>query len=141
MQERNAAWILEYGLRERHYHWSLADAELVFPSESDQVVADLCVIGSASLSEGTFCWAWANETIPAHARRGLEGVREFGHDNGLNLLTNPEWLGGRPEGVEMAAVAGRILDAAGIWVAPGDDFTLFFALFNFRRRPSRPAQR
>jgi hypothetical protein len=132
MQGRNAAWMRDYGLQGRHYHWSLDDAALVFPSESGDVVADICVIGSVSLSDGTFLWAWANATIPAHARRGLERVREFGESNGLGLLVEAEWPGGRPEGLEMAAIAGRVLDANGVWIAPGEDVTLFFALSNFR---------
>ena len=42
MQERNDAWVRDRGLQGRHYHWSLDDAELVFPSESEEVVADIC---------------------------------------------------------------------------------------------------
>jgi hypothetical protein len=139
MRERNDAWMRDITGEGHHYHWSIDDAELVFPSDSDEVVADICVIGSVSISEGTFLWAWANETIPHQAQRGLHRVREFGEIHALELLTKPEWPGGQPEGLEMAAVAGRILDAAGIWVAPGGDVTLFFALSNFRRAPGRPA--
>ena len=138
MQERNNAWMRDYNVRERHYHWSIDDAKLVFPSTSDEVVADICMVGSVSVSEGTFLWAWANETIPTHARRGLERVREFGQSNALELLTKSEWPGGRSEGLEMAAVAAKILDAAGVWVAPGTDVTCFFALSNFRSGRGRP---
>ena len=81
MQERNDAWIRIYGLEGRRYQWSLDEAQLRFRSESDEVSADICVIGSVSRSEGTFCWAWANEAIPTCARRGLASVREFGKDS------------------------------------------------------------
>ena len=133
MQERNAVWMREYGLHGRHYHWSINDAQLVFPSASDEVVADVCVIGSVSVSEGTFLWAWANDVIPSCARQGLEKVREFGESNALELLTKPQWPGGLPEALEMAAVAGRVLGAAGVWVAETGDVTNFFALSNFRK--------
>lgn len=136
MQERNDAWMRDVG-EGRHYHWSMDDALFAFPSENGEVVADLCAIGSTSVFEGTFLWAWANEQIPSRARQGLERVREFGEINGLALLTTPQWPGGRSEGLEMAAVAGRILDAAGIWVATEKDVTLFFALSNFGSRPGR----
>jgi hypothetical protein len=135
MQERNTAWTRNYGLEGCRYEWSLDDAQLVFRSESDEVVCDICVIGSVSRSEGTFCWAWANEAIPSCAQRGLEGVREFGKTRALELLIQPRWPGGRPDGLEMAAVAGRILDADGVWIAETGDVTVFFALSNFRRRP------
>ena len=134
MQERNRVWVQTYSLEGHPYQWSLNEAELVFQCEGDEVVSDICVIGSVSRSEGTFCWAWANEAIPSRAQHNLTRVREFGEVWTLELLTKPEWSGARPEGLEMAAVAGRILDADGIWIAETGDVTLFFALSNFRRR-------
>jgi hypothetical protein len=64
----------------------------------------------------------------------LARVREFGRVRALKLLSVPQWPGGRLEGLEMAAVAGRILDADGIWVEEAGDVTMFFALSNFRKR-------
>src|SRR5262245_38210256 len=138
VQERNNALVRDYGLLMGcRYDWSLDDAQLVLQSETGEVVADICVLGGVSAFEGTFLWAWGNETIPAHARRSLERVREFGERNALERLIKAEWPGGRPEGLEMAAIAGRVLDAEGVWVAPTGDVTLFFALSNLRRRPPR----
>jgi len=138
MQQRTNAWVRDYGLNGRRYHWSLDEAQMVFPSESDQVVADICVLGSLSVSEGTFLWAWANEAIPSQARRGLERVREFGEENALDRLAQPEWSADRADGLEMTAVAAKLLNAEGVWVAPTGDVTLFFALSNFRRGLGRP---
>jgi hypothetical protein len=135
MQERNAAWVRSYNLEGRAYRWSFDEARLVFRSESDEVLCDICTIGTVSRSEGTFCWAWANDAIPCRARRGLARVREFGEVHGLESLIKPQWPGGRPDGLEMAAVAGRILDSDGIWIEEERDVTLFFALSNFRRHP------
>lgn len=140
MQARNAALLERFGLEKRAYQWSMDDAKLVFPSTSagrDAVEADVCVIGSVSISDGTFLWAWANESIPATARKGLERVRLFGEENDLGLLTDSEWRGGRAEGLEMAAIAGRLLDADAVWVDVSGDVTLFFALSNVRRGSDR----
>jgi hypothetical protein len=135
MQERNAAWIRSYSLAGCLYQWSLDEAQLVFRFETGKVACNICVIGSVCRSEGTFCWAWANEAIPSYARRGVARVREFGKTHMLELLIRPQWPGGAPEGLEMAAVAGRILNADGIWIEETGDITLFFALSNFRRHP------
>jgi hypothetical protein len=135
MTARNAAFVDELGLANRPYEWNMDAAKLVFPSPSDPVEADLCVLGSISVSEGTFLWAWANTAIPAAAKNGLDRVRKFGEANALGLLTDSEWRGGRAEGLEVAAIAGRLLDAAGIWIAPMGDVTLFFALSNIRAVP------
>ena len=134
MQERNGRWIRNYRLEGCPYQWSLDDAQLVFRSESAEVVSDICVIGSVSRSEGTFRWAWANEAIPSCAQDDLARVREFGKVRALELLITPQWPGGRREGLEMAAVAGSVLDADGIWIEETGDVTLFFALSNFRKR-------
>jgi len=135
MQERNHAWKAAVP-KGAPYHWSFDNLELVFRCESDDVVSDICVIGSVSKSEGTFCWAWANEAIPPRLQRDLVRVREFGNVWGLGLLIEPQWPGGRAEGLEMAAIAGKILDAEGIWIDETGEVALFFALSNFRRRPS-----
>jgi len=134
IQERNHAWMRDFGLGGCQYEWNLDNAQILFRSDSTEVVADLCVVGSVSEAEGTFQWAWANESIPCQARRGLEKVRVFGESNGLDLLTTPEWIGSRSEGLEMSAVAARLLDAAGVWIETSPDITLFFALFRFRPR-------
>ena len=134
MQERNDAWMREFSLGGCQYEWNLDYAQILFRSDTAEVVADICVVGSQSEAHGTFLWAWANAAIPAQARRGLEKVRAFGERNGLDLLTIPEWGGSRSEGLEMSAVTARLLDAAGIWIETTGDITLFFALFRFRPR-------
>src|SRR5262245_29388379 len=133
MQERNEAWVRDYGLQGCHYQWSLDSAQMVFRSGASEVVADICVVGSVSEAEGTFLWAWANESIPPHSRRGLERVREFGERNALELLTSPEWPAAGAEGLEMAAIAGKILDASGLWIDTFKGVTWFFALSSLRR--------
>jgi hypothetical protein len=134
MQARNEAWISRFELRRAPYHWELDTAELVFERAADRVVADICLVGTTSLAEGTFLWAWANDSIPAVARRGLELVRSFGETHDLPLLVTPEWPAGRAEGLEMLAIAGRVQDASGGFVDQKGDVTLFFTLRDFRVR-------
>jgi hypothetical protein len=68
MRARNDAWIDRYNLGGAPYFWDLASATIAFGQGANRIVADLCVVGTASKAEGTFLWAWANETIPAAAR-------------------------------------------------------------------------
>ena len=136
MKARNREFIAKFSLANSDYRWNLAAGELAFPSAGKAVVADLCVIGSSSAEQGTFFWAWANKGVPETARRRLAEVRAFGEAHDLPLLTTAEWRGGRSEGMEMLAVAGRILDAEGVMVVQNDDLTLFFALHRFRSVPS-----
>ena len=132
MNARNRAWIDRHHLAGAPYFWDLATATIAFNRGSSRVVADLCVVGTASKVEGTFLWAWANEAIPTEAKRDVEKVRAFGLEHTLGLLTSPELAGGRAEGLEALAIAGRVLEADEVWVDERGDLTLFFVLFNFR---------
>jgi hypothetical protein len=58
-------------------------------------------------------------------------VREFGKAQALDLLITAQWPGGRSEGLEMAAVAGRTLDTDGICIEETTDVTVFLALRTF----------
>ena len=135
MNERNQAWIRRYQLTSSPYRWRLDPPILEFPRASDRVQARICCIGTVSKSEGSFLWSWANEAIPAPAKDGVESVRAFGSRHHLHLLTSASWAGGHPEGLEMLAVSGRVLDAEGIWVAPAEDVTSYFTLSGFLVSP------
>ena len=132
MNRRNQAWIARFGLADAPYRWNLEPARIRFERGGDAVLADLCMIGSVSEHEGTFLWAWANDTIPAAATVGLDRVRHFGEEHDLTLLITPEFPAGRAEGLEMVAAAGRIQDAEGAFVDREGDVTMFFTLHRFR---------
>ena len=129
MEARNNAWIARFGLSGAPYTWNLDQATMRFQRPTGDVVAELCCIGTASHSAGTFLWSWANDALPKQAWHRLPAVVGFGQQHHLDLLTTPEWSGGRSEGLEMLAVAGRILDADGTFVDEHEDLTLFFLLF------------
>jgi hypothetical protein len=137
MEALNRAWVSRFGLEGAPYWWDLAKAELRFKRAGDDVVADLCLVGTASEVEGTFQWAWADDTIPAAAKQGLDLVRAFGVTHDLPLVVSPEWPGGRAEGLEMLAIAGRIQEASGGFIDRTGDVFLFFTLHRFRVSGSR----
>ncbi len=137
MQERNRAFMEKFALAGRKFQWNLDAAQIAFVSTEYVVVADICVVGSVSGSEGTFLWAWSNEAIPRQAQERIGEVRTFGETHDLPLLTTAEWPGGRAEGLEMLAVAGRVLDADGVFVTADRDCLFFFTLHRFRTQPLR----
>jgi hypothetical protein len=110
-------------------------------ADRDCVRADICVIGTVSHAQKAFRWAWADDGIAPPARHGLDLVRAFGETHDLPQLTTPEWSGGRAEGLEMLAIAGRIQNARGGFVDEAEDLTLFFTLSHFRVRPGADADR
>jgi hypothetical protein len=137
MQTRNRAVREKFDLDGRPYRWNLEHAQIAFLFSDHVVVADLCDVGSVSACEGTFLWAWANEAIGDRARDRLHEVRAFGEKHDLGLLTTAEWQAGKSEGLEMLAIAGRLLDADSVWIDTKADLTLFFTLHRFRILPLR----
>ena len=128
MQRRNDTLIERYQLTDRHYRWNLDRGRIGFLRESDAVVADLCVIGSVADNAGTFLWAWENDAVPAIAKQRLAAVRDFGERHDLGRLKTPEWVATHQDGLEMLAVAGRILDADAVWIEREGDRTFYFTL-------------
>ena len=135
MQARNQAFVDKFALADQPYRWDLDQAQIAFLATAHATVADICMVGSVSAHAGTFLWAWANEVIPPHAQARLNEVRALGETDDLTLLITAEWPATRAEGLEMLAVAGRVLDAEGVFIAPDGDRTFFFTLHRFRTQP------
>jgi hypothetical protein len=135
MQARNDAFVAAHELTDAPYRWNLQLARIGFMLDPDAVLADICVVGSVSAQAGTFLWGWANEAVPPAATARLEAVRAFGLEHGLHRLSTPEWVGGVPDGLEMLAIAGRLLDATAVWIERDGDRTIFFTLHGVRREP------
>lgn len=133
MHQRNREWPERYDVPSGgRWHWDMETAELTFEREASPLVAEICVIGTTSVAEGTFLWAWANESTPAGAQRRLDEVRAFGELHDLYLLCEAEQPGGRPEALELLALAGRILDAPGVFISPGEDVSVYMVILGFK---------
>jgi hypothetical protein len=117
-------------LLERHelpagapYHWDMETGTMVIGGISFPLVT----VGTAA--GNSFLWSWANDTLPASGKRGIERVRAYGIEHDLPLLSEPEHAGGVAQAKECVALAGRILDAAGFWFEPTEYGCIVFVLF------------
>lgn len=108
------------------YRWDLDRAELAIGGVSFRLVTVGTVAGNS------FMWAWANESIPMDAKQRLEEVRAFGMQNDLSLLTTACVGGGLAQARECLAIAGRVLNANGIWLDRTESGHIVFALFELR---------
>lgn len=133
MQRRNDAWQRRFQLPTgTPFRWDLTVGTLTFQRGLRSVMADAVLVGTASDRDGFFVWSWADEEIPRSHRSRTVAVRDFGTANGLTMLVAAKWSGGRTEAQEAVAVAGRILEAEGVFVDEHDGLTACFALFDFR---------
>jgi len=105
------------------YRWDLDAGAIVIGDKQLR----LTTIGT--VADDSFLWSWANDAIPASAKVGVEKVRLFGVENDLPLLAEPFMHGGLAEGKECLALAGRVLEADGIWIDQTDAGFILFVLY------------
>ena len=132
MQRRNEEWRARYGLSSEPYHWDMDSAQLSFQGADDVLVADITLVGSLSRTSNTFLWGWADHHAPEPVTRRIGRVREFGEANDLSLLVDEIFEADHAQALELAVIAGRVLDAAGVFIDKSGDVTVYFLLFDFR---------
>lgn len=90
------------------------------------------MIGSVSLSQRTWLWSWANESLPSAALGDIARVRRFGEAHDFPELPWPGF-GYLPELVaEARMVAASVLDADGLWSESTDDGEPHFLLHDLK---------
>jgi hypothetical protein len=86
-----------------------------------KVVASIQVVGTTSISGGTWLWGWANQHIPPCATQELVKVRSFGEIQKLSELTQAKQPDDEFLGWELTAVAAKVLGAKGAYRCPGEN--------------------
>ncbi|MEU2421974.1 DUF6882 domain-containing protein [Streptomyces sp. NPDC007851] len=88
----------------------------------------LTLIGSVSVSQQTWLWSWANESLPPAALGDMERVRRCGEENGYPVLPWPGFKHDPQLVAEARTVAASVLDAAGLWAESMDDVQPHFMI-------------
>jgi uncharacterized protein DUF6882 len=101
------------------------DAGTLIFSEADspRIVAQIQVVGTTS--SRTWLWGWANEDFPKAVTERLREVRQFGEDQALSQLTEPQLVGDEYLGWELTAITAQILGASGAYCCPGEHGDLY----------------
>jgi hypothetical protein len=104
-----------------------------------KVIATIQVIGSTSISGGTWLWAWANESFPAKVTEAVRRVRAFGQAENLIQLTQECLPDDEYLGWGMSAVAVKILRSKGAYRCPGDNGFVYVVYSSLRFADENPA--
>jgi hypothetical protein len=86
-----------------------------------KVVAAIQVVGSTSLSSGTWLWSWANQCFPPCVTQEVERVRAFGELESLPASTEAKRPADEHVGWQMTAIAAKVLGAKGAYRFPAED--------------------
>jgi hypothetical protein len=102
------------------------------------VLADVCLVGSYSSRSGTFQWAWETYEKDAREAVAISRLRVFGEVRGISRLVTPNFACEEADGWEMAALAGYLLGAEGLYGAPFDHQRWFMLLSTWRASNGSP---
>jgi hypothetical protein len=86
-----------------------------------KVLASIHVIGTTSISGGTWMWGWANESLPPNVAKAVARVRVFGETENIAELKEAELSDDEYLGWGMTAVAAKVLGAKGAYRCPGEN--------------------
>lgn len=104
------------------WNYDLERGTLTFSWEDvPKVIATIQVVGTTSISGGTWLWGWANAHLPVAVTKAIEKVRELGKAEGLTELTRAKSKDDKFLGWEMTAIAAKVLGAKGAYRCPGEN--------------------
>jgi hypothetical protein len=105
-----------------HWDYDLERGTLTFSENGvPKVLASIHVIGTTSVSGGTWMWSWANESLPPNVTKQVANVREFGLAENIPELTEAERPDDEYLGWGLTAVAAKLLGAKGAYRCPGEN--------------------
>jgi len=111
--------------------WNLdqADGRLIFTfSDGTVVQAKAQIIGSLNTLDGTWLWAWANNTIVDSLKCDALKLHDYGVAHRIDRLTSSKWPATEDDGWNMAALACRLCERQGAYRGVAGD-TLVFMTF------------
>ena len=104
------------------WEYDLDGGTLTFSEDGvPKVVASIQVVGTTSVSGGTWLWGWANESLTPKVTTQLAEVRTFGEAEKISDLTNAELPDDEYLGWAMTAVTAKVLGAKGAYRCPGEN--------------------
>ncbi|MGW2351996.1 DUF6882 domain-containing protein [Actinacidiphila glaucinigra] len=136
---RQALMVERFGLSgDVRYDWTLDDARIAWSRGGEVFLTGrITMIGSVSLTQGTWLWSWANDSLPQAAVGDMDRVRRFGEANGFPVLPCPGFDTHPGLVAEARLVAASVLDAEGLWADTVGDTQVHFLLHDLT--PPAPA--
>ncbi|MFF3849089.1 DUF6882 domain-containing protein [Streptomyces sp. NPDC002328] len=131
---RQSLMVERFGLSgDVQYQWSLDDAQFTWSRDGKVFLTGrLTLIGSVSVSQQSWLWSWANDSLPRAAVGDMEQVRRFGESSDFPVLPWPGFEYDPALVAEARVVAASVLDADGLWTDTVGDVQLHFLLHDLR---------
>ena len=100
--------------------------DLVFSnSDGVKVAAPAQIIGSFSINDSSWLWAWDNPSIVDDLKIHSLKLKAYGEKYGIEKLTTRKWIGTEDEAWAMTALAVNLCDTQGAYRGPAGSAYVF----------------
>ncbi|MDV3349528.1 hypothetical protein QGP82_12555 [Leptothoe sp. LEGE 181152] len=100
--------------------------DLVFSnSDGVKVAAPAQIIGSFSINDSSWLWAWDNPSIVDDLKIHSLKLKAYGEKYGIEKLTTRKWIGTEDEAWAMTALAVNLCDTQGTYRGPAGSAYVF----------------
>ncbi len=111
------------------YDWDLEQATITWSRAGTPLrTARLTLIGTVSLTEASWLWSWANDSLPPAAVGDMRKVLEYGETHRYPVLSWPSFNSHPGLVKEARVVSAAVLDATALWTDQSGDVVLHFLL-------------
>lgn len=107
------------------WEYDQTQGQLIFYRGNKKMVIDYEMVGTYSLKDSTWLWAWGNPSVSKNVLTELEKIRSYGEERGFGKLSNRKWKTIEQEGWEMTWVCAYLMKAKGAFKVPSDNDSLF----------------
>lgn len=117
LRTQSAKFEQEWGLgSESAWDLDMNAGTLTFSlSDTRVVVCPVQVVGTLNTADGSMLWAWDHPSVPQPLRRAALRLRDFGHAEGIQLLTTRKVPCNESEAWAYTALAAKLDDAHGAY--------------------------
>jgi hypothetical protein len=103
--------------------------QLIFSGAMSSVVlCEIQVVGSFSIKELTWEWAWNNPYIEDKLKIDSLALKDFGAKHGIQRLTTPNWPATEDDSWDMTAIGAHTCSASGAYRAPVGNIMIFMLI-------------
>ena len=126
--------------KEEQWNLDPGQAELAFTFPGRLVTASAQIIGAYDLQGSHWTWSWANPTVPKNLSAHALRLKEFGEQNGIQLLTTPDWPAEETDCWYMAALACHLFGFHGAFRGPSENSYAFITFGQVEVNPALEAR-
>lgn len=134
LEGQQEQWSNEFGMGDyERFDLHPQSGELVFSNSGvPKVIATIQFAGSLSTKSNTWLWSWANDSMPAQAKQDILKVKAWGEQRGAFPLTNRGFEADDTLCYSLTAICAKLLDARGVYRAPGPDVYAYLVVTDVR---------